>query len=326
MLVSPHRTSRPWQGQREAVPAAARPPYDPECYLCPGNIRAAGQVNPRYEHTFVFTNDYAAVLPEAGPEEQAPDGLLRREGVEGTCRVICFSPRHDLTLAEMPVGDIEKVIEVWETQTRELGAQYAWVQVFENKGAIMGCSNPHPHGQVWATNAIPTLPGSEDASQRRYFAEQGRPLLRDYAEVELREGERIVLRNEHWVALVPYWAVWPFETLVLPLGSRPRLLDLNGEERLALASLLQGLLVRYDNLFEASFPYSMGWHGAPFGDTDLRPWLLHAHFLPPLLRSATIKKFMVGYEMLAEPQRDITPEAAAQRLCEVSSVHYRQRS
>jgi UDPglucose--hexose-1-phosphate uridylyltransferase len=326
LLVSPQRTSRPWQGQRESASGDQRGRYDAKCYLCPGNLRAGGQANPGYDQTFVFINDYSSVLPEAVTGAAAVHELVRCEPVSGTCRVICFSPRHDLTLAEMKVEEIARVVEVWEEQTRELGAQYSWIQVFENKGAVMGCSNPHPHGQIWATDVIPTLPAREDECQRQYFARHDRPLLLDYLDLELARGERIVAKNDGWVALVPYWATWPFETMVLPRKHRTRLLELGREDGLALASLLKGLLVRYDNLFETAFPYSMGWHGAPFVEGDSSHWMLHAHYFPPLLRSATVKKFMVGYEMLAEPQRDITPEAAAQRLREVLAVHYRQRS
>jgi UDPglucose--hexose-1-phosphate uridylyltransferase len=341
VLVSPHRTQRPWQGSVEKAPVEERPTYDPACYLCPGNERAGGVRNPEYEGTFVFTNDFAALLPELPPsdsplaggrreEDSLPEGggaLLRYEMVPGTCRVICFSPRHDLTLPEMPVEDVRRVVDVWAEQVEELGARYRWVQLFENKGAAMGASNPHPHGQVWAVDALPNEPAAEDAQQRRYLAETGRPLLPDYVELETRLRERVVVENEQWVVVVPWWAVWPFETLLLPRRHVLRLPDLADNERNTLADILKRLLTRYDNLFEIPFPYSMGWHGAQTGvaTDDQDHWQLHAHFYPPLLRSATVRKFMVGYEMLGEAQRDLTAEQAAARLRELPEVHYRSR-
>ena len=322
VLVSPHRTQRPWQGHREPTAGLRRPAHDPKCYLCPGNTRANGARNPQYTHTFVFTNDFAALLPNT-PSANAPDDiLLRTEPVRGTCRVICFSPRHDLTLPEMEPQDIGRVIDVWADQTAELGRAHRWVQIFENKGAMMGCSNPHPHGQVWAVSSLPNEARLEDASQRAYFQTRQAPLLVDYAERERHKGQRVVLSTNHWLAVVPFWALWPFETLLLPRRHVQRLPELDADERTDLALVLKRLLTRYDNLFETSFPYSMGWHGAPGGDEDATPWQLHAHFYPPLLRSAEVKKFMVGYEMLAEAQRDITPEQAAARLREVSEHHY----
>ena len=329
VLVSPHRTKRPWQGQVEKAPPDERPAYDPTCYLCPGNSRAGGKRNPDYDSTFVFTNDFAAILPDTPPAPVQDHPLLRAEGLQGTCRVICFSPRHDLTLPEMPLAGLHRVVDVWSEQIEELGQTYRWVQVFENKGAIMGCSNPHPHGQVWAGTSLPTAVAKEDARQRDYLERMASPLLLDYARLEAQEGERIVVENEHWLAVVPYWAVWPFEILLLPRRHVLRLPDLADDERQALASILKRLLTRYDNLFETSFPYSMGWHGAPTGPETGKPqahWQLHAHFYPPLLRSATVKKFMVGYEMLAEPQRDLTAEQAAARLRDLPDVHYKARS
>lgn len=326
ILVSPHRTKRPWRGSIERLPDEHRPTYDPTCYLCPGNERAGGVRNPQYSETFVFTNDFAALLPDTPETTQAPHPLLRSEAERGTCRVICFSPRHDLTLAEMDLAGIRRVIEVWAEQTAELGQTHRWVQVFENKGAIMGCSNPHPHGQIWAGSALPNEPAKEDQQQRAYLAEHGIPLLLDYAALEA-ESERVVFANADWLVLVPYWAVWPYETLLLPRRRHIlRLPDLSEAERASLAEALKVLLVKYDNLFETSFPYSMGWHGAPFGTGDVAHWQLHAHFYPPLLRSATVKKFMVGYEMLAEAQRDLTPEQAAARLRELPTVHYRAQA
>jgi UDPglucose--hexose-1-phosphate uridylyltransferase len=329
ILVSPHRTQRPWQGQREHVAADSRPVYDPQCYLCPGNPRAGGKRNPDYTGTFVFPNDFPALLPEidaGGPGvESVGDDLFRRQTVQGTCRVVCFSPRHDLTLPEMTHREIRGVVDTWAEQTAELSATYRWVQVFENKGAVQGCSNPHPHGQIWASDCLPNEAMKEDRQQREYHARHGVPLLVEYARRELQFGERLVVERRHWIALVPYWATWPFETLVLPRSAAVlRLSELTDDQRDDLGDLLKSLLTKYDNLFETSFPYSMGWHGAPCGSGDYRHWQLHAHYYPPLLRSATVKKFMVGYEMLAQPQRDLTPEQAAARLREMSERHYRE--
>jgi UDPglucose--hexose-1-phosphate uridylyltransferase len=323
MLVSPHRTQRPWQGQREATGGDSRPAHDPQCYLCAGNVRANGERNPDYDATFVFTNDFAALLPEGDGTKPEGDALFQAESVRGHCRVVCFSPRHDLTLAEMNVPEIRRVVDTWAAQTDELGREWRWVQVFENKGAVMGCSNPHPHGQIWASDELPNEIAKEDREQRHYLAEKGESLLVEYARRERESGERVVVENEHWLAVVPYWAVWPFEILLMPLACVARITDLDDAQRNALADILRRLLIRYDNLFETSFPYSMGWHGAPFVEGDTAHWQLHAHFYPPLLRSASVKKFMVGYEMLAEPQRDLTPEAAAARLRELSETHYK---
>jgi UDPglucose--hexose-1-phosphate uridylyltransferase len=325
--VSPHRLLRPWQGQVEDRPDEARPVYDPRCYLCPGNERAGGARNPAYTDTFVFTNDFAAVLPDAPAAEAPADGpeqLLRVDAAPGTARVLCFSPRHDLTLPEMDETAILKVVEMWVEQAADLGRRYRWVQVFENKGEIMGCSNPHPHGQVWAVDALPNEPAKEERQQRLYYEREGRPLLMDYVQLEGERGERVVEENGDWLAVVPFWAVWPFETMLLPRRHVLRLPDLSAAERRSLAAILRRLLIRYDNLFNTSFPYSMGWHGAPFGPEGGDHWQLHAHFLPPLLRSATIKKFMVGYELLAEAQRDLTAEQAAARLRGTPEIHYRQ--
>lgn len=327
VLVSPHRALRPWQGKQETTQAENRPEYDPKCYLCPGNARAGGERNPSYTGTFVFDNDFAALLksPENQPTS-TDDPLMRIEPVTGTCRVICFSPRHDWTLPVMPIPAIRGVIDLWAAQTAELGERYRWVQVFENKGEIMGCSNPHPHGQIWASDYLPNEAVKEDAHQRAYFADHRRPLLLDYLDRETRDGARIVEQNDHWVALVPFWAVWPYEIMLAPRRHVLRLPDLSDPERDALAAILKRMLSRYDNLFETSFPYSMGWHGAPTSTRDDQShWQLHAHFYPPLLRSATVKKFMVGYEMMAEAQRDLTPEQAASTLSALSDVHYRER-
>jgi UDPglucose--hexose-1-phosphate uridylyltransferase len=328
VLVSPHRARRPWLGQTEAVARDPRPIYDPTCYLCPGNQRAQGQVNPAYASTYAFDNDFSALLPQ-GPTTTTPpppppaagdEALFRSEAVRGRCRVLCFSPRHDLSLAEMSPVEIAAVVDLWAAETAAAGAEYRWVQVFENKGAVMGCSNPHPHGQVWASSALPTDAAVEDRQQRAYALQHGAPLLIDYAARELDLGVRVVHQSPGWLAVVPFWAVWPFETLILPRRAVARLTDLTAPERIELAAFLKGLLAAYDRLFDVSFPYSMGWHGAPFaaggataGD-DTTAWQLHAHVYPPLLRSATVKKFMVGYEMLAEAQRDLTAEQAAARL------------
>ncbi|GAB4345779.1 MAG: galactose-1-phosphate uridylyltransferase [Phototrophicales bacterium] len=322
--VSPHRMKRPWQGKQETTPPDNRPTHDPTCYLCAGNTRANGQQNPDYTSTFVFTNDFAALLPDVPQTEYDPNPLMRMESVRGTCRVICFSPRHDLTLPEMPVQDIRTVVDVWAQQTAELGAMYEWVQVFENKGEIMGCSNPHPHGQICALDALPNEIAAEDRNQRLYQDRTRSVLLMDYLNLELEKNERVVIQNDHWVFVVPFWAMWPFETLLLPKRHVLRLPDLTDSERDSLADILKRMLTRYDNLFEVSFPYSMGWHGAPYNTDDNRHWQLHAHFYPPLLRSATVKKFMVGYEMLAEAQRDLTAEQAAERLCSLSEIHYKE--
>jgi UDPglucose--hexose-1-phosphate uridylyltransferase len=323
ILVSPHRTQRPWQGQQESVGNEIRPSHDPKCYLCPGNRRAGDLTNPDYKDTFVFSNDFPALLPDAPTDGAVAEGMFRAQPVQGQCRVICFSPRHDLTLPEMTVGQIQKVVDVWAAQVQELGARFKWVQVFENKGAAMGCSNPHPHGQIWAGNWLPRLVEQEENSQREHFKMQGHSLLLDYLAAELKAQARVIESNEHWVMTVPYWATWPFELLLVPRRAVKRLPELTVEERGALAEILKWSLTRFDNLFQTSFPYSMGWHGAPMDAENYSHWQLHAHFYPPLLRSATIKKFMVGYEMLAEPQRDLTAEQAAQRLCEVSTVHYK---
>lgn len=325
ILVSPHRTKRPWQGQTEKAAADERPPHDPKCYLCPGNQRAGDLANPDYDSTFVFVNDFSALLPDTPADGVAAGDLLRVDPVRGECRVICFSPRHDLTLAEMTAPDIRKVVDVWAAQTADLGARYRWVQVFENKGGVMGCSNPHPHGQVWAGDFLPNEIAIEDREQRKYRAEHGSVLLLDYVRREIADQSRVVASNEHWVAVVPFWAVWPYEIHLLPTRHVLRLPDLTDAERDGLSEVLRALLIRYDNLFETSFPYSMGWHGAPNDAADADHWQLHAHFYPPLLRSATVKKFMVGYEMLAEAQRDLTAEQAARRLRELPATHYRHK-
>jgi UDPglucose--hexose-1-phosphate uridylyltransferase len=316
VLVSPGRTDRPWQGSQEDAPSGARPEYDSSCYLCPGNVRANGEHNPRYADTYTFTNDFAALRPTTSSETwiDGVEGLFRAEGERGTCRVVCFSPRHDLTLAGMTAPDVRRVVDTWAAQTAELGDRYRWVQVFENRGEAMGASNPHPHGQIWAGTALPRDLAREDVSQRAYLARSGRRLLLDIASEEA-DGPRVVERSDRWLVVLPFWAIWPFETLVLPRQPVARLPDLDDAARDDLAAVLVRLLSRYDRLFGVPFPYSMGWHGAPFeAGAALDAWQLHAHAYPPLLRSATVRKFMVGYELLAEPQRDVTPEEAASRL------------
>lgn len=313
VLVSPQRSRRPWQGAQETPATASLPAYDPQCYLCPGNERAGGRRNPEYERTFVFRNDFPALLPEAEIGDVDGDPLLQREAVRGDCQVLCFSPRHDVTLAGMALTELRHVIDVQAQLLAELGQRWRHVQLFENRGDAMGASSPHPHAQIWACDMLPTIVAREDDCQRAWArAHEDRPLLLDYAEVELREGERIVCVNEHWLALVPWWAMWPFETLLLPRRHLGQLQDLGDDERDALAAILRELLRRYDGLFNVPFPYSMGWHLAPAGSEA--HWQMHAHFLPPLLRSATVRKFMVGFELLAEAQRDLTPEQAAERL------------
>lgn len=322
ILVSPHRSKRPWQGQEEANFEYQDIAYDPACYLCPGNTRSGGARNPGYTGTFVFTNDFPALQPKPrkGGDDSHP--LLISQPVSGTSRVICFSPHHSRTLPQLPVEAIEKLVACWAEQLSELSTGYQWVQIFENKGAVMGCSNPHPHGQIWALDRLPTVAEKVDRNLRQYLQRHGSNLLLDYVRLELRLDRRIVEKNAEWVALVPYWACWPFELLVLPLRPVKHLNQLDPTQQLALSELLKRALSRYDNLFRCSFPYSMGWHGQPFNDEANDHWQLHAHFYPPLLRSATVKKHMVGYEMLAEAQRDLTPEQAAERLIACSPVHY----
>ena len=323
VLVSPHRTKRPWQGKQESPPTESLPQHDPNCYLCPRNTRANGEENPDYKSTYVFTNDFAALLPDTPQDVERDSWLFRTEPVRGTSRVICFSPRHDLTLAEMSLDEIRTVVDLWGEQTTELGEMYRWVQVFENRGQIMGSSNPHPHGQIWAIETLPNNIRREDSRQKHYLEDYGKNLLLHYLEMEMDRQERIVVENDEWLVVVPYWAVWPFETLVLPKRHVVRLPSLDEVQRHQLADILKQILVRYDNLFEVSFPYSMGWHGAPYWDETVNHWQLHAHFYPPLLRSATVKKFMVGYEMMAESQRDITAEQVAERLRDLPDVHYK---
>jgi UDPglucose--hexose-1-phosphate uridylyltransferase len=328
ILVSPHRAKRPWQGQVEQPPQEARPTYDPTCYLCPGNVRANGEHNPVYDSTFVFDNDFPALLGDIPTADYHPSPLIRAESERGTARVVCFTPRHDLTLAEMDTGTIRHVVDTWVEQYADLARKpfIGYVQIFENRGAMMGASNPHPHGQIWASERLPQQVALEDDTQREYCQQHGVSLLGDYIIQELSLGERIVYQNDGFVILVPFWAVWPFETMVISKRHIPAMADLNDTERTDLADALHNITVRYDNLFRTSFPYSMGFHQRPVSDGDWSHWHFHAHFYPPLLRSATVRKFMVGYELLGTPQRDITPEQAAARLREQNNLHYKQDS
>ena len=339
VLVSPHRAKRPWQGKVEAVAPVTRPRYDPNCYLCPGNTRASGQKNPAYSQVFVFDNDFAALVGEENESvsmeyhsnpgtagmDSVQDTLFTSHIETGTCRVVCFSPHHDLTLAEMDCSAIERVVEVWADEYAYLGEKPGinYVQIFENKGDLMGCSNPHPHGQIWAQHTLPNEPAKEAIQLKLYWDTHQRTLLSDYLEAEITLEERIVCTNEHFVALVPYWALWPFETMVITRRPVSSIQALHAEERSALADMLSQLTTKYDNLFEISFPYSAGIHQAPTDGVPHPEWHLHMHFYPPLLRSATVKKFMVGYEMLGEPQRDLTAETSAQRLRACASTHYK---
>lgn len=327
VLVSPHRTQRPWQGEVGSASGFSSVHYDPACYLCPGNARAGGAQTPKYNHVYVFDNDYAAILPDS--PDPAPTGspLLRAEGERGRCRVLCFHPDHALTLALMEQADLERVVDAWVEQYGELSADPSirYVQIFENRGAMMGASNPHPHGQLWATSHVPDEPQAEADAQAAYFAERGTSLLMDYVALEEREGVRVVCGNDEFLCVVPYWAVWPFETLVLPRNPVRTLLEFSGAQRKGLADILHQVTVRYDNLFDTSFPYTMGFHGAPCDGGEHKGFQWHAHFYPPLLRSATVKKFMVGFEMLGMPQRDITAEGAAERLRALPGIHFTKR-
>lgn len=320
VLVSPHRTDRPWQGQIEESGVESRPKYDPSCYLCPGNSRAGGERNADYSSTFVFDNDYAALRPQTPEGRFDEAGLIVAEPEAGICRVVCFSPRHDLTISRMTVAEISPVIDTWVAQYKELGNHFFinWVQIFENRGAMMGASNPHPHCQIWAQRSAPNESAKESSSQSEYYKRQQKCLMCDYFALELKAAERIVVENDGFCALVPFWAVWPFEILVVSKRHATGIDELTDVERLALADILKQVTSRYDALFKVSFPYSLGFHQRPTDGQPHAEWHLHAHFYPPLLRSATIRKFMVGYELLGMPQRDITAESAAQRLRELS--------
>ena len=323
VLVSPHRAKRPWQGQVEKLDEQEKPKYDKDCFLCAGNTRINGEKNDDYKDTFVFTNDFAAIKPDT-PSVVSDDPLFKMATEQGESRVICFSPDHSKTLPQLSIKEITHVIDTWQSQCEVLGKTYSWVQVFENKGSVMGCSNPHPHGQIWAQQQLPTLVMKKQNSQLAYLAQHGNNLLQDYVVREVANKERIVVINEDWLVVVPYWAAWPFETLLLPRFAVARITELNEAQKLSLADILQQITIKYDNLFNCSFPYSMGWHGAPFDEQQHDEWTLHASFFPPLLRSATVRKFMVGYEMMAEAQRDLTAEQAAKRLRDLPTTHYKK--
>jgi len=324
ILVSPHRAQRPWQGQVEPTPRGTSLEYDPRCYLCPGNTRANGEKNPRYTGTFAFENDFAALKANIPSGEFRENSLLLARSEKGRCRVVCFSPRHDLTLARMQVNDIVKVVDTWCDEFTVLGRlrDVRAVQIFENRGEMMGCSNPHPHGQIWTNESVPDELAHEVATQRKYLEQRGASLLEDYLKLEVEKKERVVCSNDHFVVVVPFWAIWPYETLLIGRRCVASLPELTREERKSLADILRGITIRYDNLFKSSFPYTMGFHQAPTDDAEHPGFHLHAHFYPPLLRSATVRKFMVGYEMLAMPQRDITPELAAKHLRGLAEWHY----
>lgn len=325
VLVSPHRTDRPWQGKIEDLQGDAVPSYDPACYLCPGNERAGGARNPHYTTTFVFENDFAALKPETPGDSLIENDLLQAQGEPGICKVVCFSPRHDLTIARMELPELRDVVDIWTGQFTELGALpfVKWVQVFENRGATMGASNLHPHGQIWANANLPNEGLKEDTAQTAYQRAHRSCLLCDYVQLEQKQNERLISENESFQALVPFWALWPFETMIVSKRHVTGLDGLTNNERDHLAEILKRVTTRYDNLFRTSFPYTMGFHQRPTDGERHTEWHLHAHFYPPLLRSATVRKFMVGYEMLAGPQRDITPEAAAERLRALPAKHYR---
>lgn len=314
--VSPHRAKRPWQGHSEETILKKKPEYDVACYLCPGNSRIGGHKNPDYSGTFVFTNDFSALLPDTPPGELGDGELFRAKSEKGICRVICFSPRHDLSIAKMETQNIIKIVETWQKEYRQLkNIEYInYIQIFENKGYLMGASNPHPHGQIWAQETIPDEPAKEDQKQKEYFEKHGKSLLENYLQQELINQDRIVFENNSFVALVPFWAVWPYETMIISRRHFGNLLEMTEEEKMDLAETYRMLASKYDRLFQVSFPYSAGIHQTPTDDKEKDYWHFHLHFYPPLLRSATIKKFMVGYEMLANPQRDITPETSAQIL------------
>lgn len=324
ILVSPHRTKRPWQGKVETLPQVQLLAYSEGCYLCPGNKRMDGSVNPDYKDSFVFTNDFSSLLINTPEGEIDVKGLLIAKSVKGLCRVISYSPDHSLTLPLLSVDRIKKLIDLWCLEFNNIASDKSikYIQIFENKGEIMGCSNPHPHGQIWSESSIPLEIEKETMRQSEYYVSNGRSLLHDYVQLELEQKERIVIENEHFVALVPFWAVWPYETMIVSKRHIQYLHQLSDEERLAFASILKLLTIKYDNLFGVSFPYSSGIHQAPINNGEYPEWHLHMHFYPPLLRSATIKKFMVGYEMLANPQRDITPEWAAEKLRNLNDIHY----
>lgn len=324
VLVSPHRMKRPWQGKVEDLPKDNRPSYDPHCYLCPGNKRSDGTINPVYKDPFSFVNDFSALLEDSPVGEYDEEGLLLVKSESGICKVLCFSPEHNLTLPQMTVEAIEKVIELWQNEFIELSTNPSikYIQIFENKGEIMGCSNPHPHGQIWSSSSIPLELAKETTQQKKYFDTHQTSLLSAYIKLELKKNERIVIENDDFVALVPFWAVWPYETMIVSKRHVQNIVQFNEQEIRSFATILKQLTTKYDNLFNISFPYSAGMHQSPVNEGHHPEWHWHMHFYPPLLRSATVKKFMVGYEILANPQRDITPELAAEKLHSISMIHY----
>lgn len=327
VLVSPHRNNRPWLGATEAASETELPVYDENCPLCPGNERAKNAANPDYTHTHVFVNDFGALTEEPSEALQIADEqhpLFEANVANGECRVVCFSPDHNKSLPELTVTEIEAVVDTWQSNYVELAKTYACVNIFENKGAVMGCSQPHPHGQIWAHEHLSTEIEKENTQQQAYLDKHGKSLLADYVEHESVKQDRIVVENEHWLAVVPFWAAWPFETLLIAKDDIQHFGQLNAQQKHSLAQALQELTIRYDNVFNCSFPYSMGWHNAPANEENNSHWRLHAHFYPPLLRSATVKKHMVGYEMLAESQRDLTAETAANILRKASTTHYKK--
>jgi UDPglucose--hexose-1-phosphate uridylyltransferase len=326
ILVSPQRSKRPWQGQIEPSDEAKLPQHDPNCYLCAGNERINGVTNPPYTNVFSFWNDFPAMISDHLEEtDHFQNDFFAVKAERGLCRVICFSPRHDLTIPEMEVEDIRKIVDVWCNEYGALSgiAFVNHVQIFENKGAMMGCSNPHPHGQIWAQGTIPEEPIKKGKTQLAYYKKHGRTLLSDYLEAELKKKERMIFQNDHFVGLVPYWASWPFEAMIIPKRPMARITEMKSDEKTSFADAYKQLTVCYDNLFKCSFPYSAGIHQAPTDGKEHSEWHFHKTFYPPLLRSATVKKFMVGYEMFGNPQRDLTPEAAASMMRRVSKYHYK---
>lgn len=327
ILVSPQRANRPWQGQKEDITEENRPVYDPDCYLCSGNIRANGARNPEYKGTYVFNNDFGALLNEEVGFSEEHSGFFTLLPERGINRVVCFSENHSLTLPEMSVEQIKSVVDIWQEQFNELAAlnHINYIQIFENKGSVMGCSNPHPHGQIWAQSSIPAMVQKTQDQLKFYFEKNNRTLLEDYLQQETKAAERMVTENEYFAALVPFWASWPYETMIISKQKRENIAAFSEEEKESFALIIKNLTTIYDNLFEASFPYSAGIHQSPTDEKEHPEWHFHMHFYPPLLRSAEIKKFMVGYEMLAEPQRDITPEQSAAILRNLPTIHYKKK-
>ncbi|MCB4797252.1 UDP-glucose--hexose-1-phosphate uridylyltransferase [Neotamlana laminarinivorans] len=322
VLVSPHRAKRPWQGQNEETSKKKRETYNENCYLCAGNTRINGEINPDYKDVFVFTNDFAALQKDA-PDFKLNDGLLIAESEKGICKVICFSPDHSKSLADMTPKEIKKVVIAWQNEYKTLGAKafINYVQIFENKGAVMGCSNPHPHGQIWSQSTLPNEVLKKDTQQLNYFRKKNTSLLKDYLIQELEKNERIIYKNKAFVILVPFWAIWPFEAMIVPKKHQKNILEMNSDETLLYAEAISVLTKAYDKIFNTSFPYSSGIHQAPTNNKDNTHWHWHMSFYPPLLRSATVKKFMVGYEMFGTPQRDITAEKAAKTIKNFIPLH-----